>query len=202
MEALPQSFFLEPTTEVARGLLGCELHRRGPEGLLRGRIVEVEAYHQHGDLASHSCNGPTARNEIMFLPGGHLYVYFTYGMHFCMNVVTEIEGVGAAVLIRAVEPLDGLDVMQQRRGTGIRKRDLANGPAKLCQAFGINMRHNGVLLDGSVMNGSSIAIYPGSPVGAEKIAVSARIGITRSTGLPWRFFFRDNPWVSRGRPSA
>jgi DNA-3-methyladenine glycosylase len=144
-----------------------------------GRIIEVEAYRED-DPASHTFRGRTPRNAVMFGPAGHLYVYFTYGMHFCANVVTGPEGVGAAVLLRAVEPVAGLDLMSVRRGGRAR---LADGPAKLCQAFGITRA-----LDGAdLLTGDGVALYDdGVPPPAEPL-IGPRIGITRAVDVPWRW---------------
>jgi DNA-3-methyladenine glycosylase len=193
---LPADFYLRPTLTVARELLGKILVRRLGDRVLSGRIVEVEAYHQDGDASAHSFGGKSGRNEVMFRRGGYLYVYFTYGMHFCMNVVTEADGIGAAVLLRAVEPLEGLDVMHRHRGAGKQDRDLASGPAKICQAFGISGAENGLLLDGSV-----VGIRDAAAVAAARVEQSSRVGISKSKELPWRFFLRDNRWISRGKPS-
>lgn len=197
MTILPASFYRRPTLEVARDLLGKMFVRRLGGELLSGRIVEVEAYHQDGDEAAHSARGRTARNEVMFRAGGLLYVYFTYGMHFCLNVVTEGEGVGAAVLIRALEPIDGIAVMRRNRPRARRDVDLANGPAKLCQAFAIHREHNGLQLDGTVVG---IADAPRLPESA--ILVTTRVGISRGRELPWRFFIDGSSHVSPGRPST
>ncbi len=197
MTILPSAFYRRPTLTVARELIGKVFIRRLDDRLLRGRIVEVEAYHQNDDAASHSFRGRSARNDVMFRAGGLLYVYFTYGMHFCMNVVTEDEGVGAAVLLRAVEPLDGIDMMRVHRGAGKKDRELANGPAKFCQAFGIDREANGFPLDGSVVGIADAADVPSS-----RILATSRVGIRRSTDLPWRFLEKESPWVSPGRPSA
>lgn len=197
MTILPASFFRRPTLSVARDLLGKLFVRRLGDDVLSGRIVEVEAYHQHGDEAAHSFRGRTPRNEIMFRDGGLLYVYFTYGMHFCLNVVTEGEGVGAAVLIRAVEPIDGIAVMRRNRPRARRDVDLANGPAKLCQAFGIDGEQNGLHLDGSV-----VGIADAPAVSDPEVRVTARVGIRASADLPWRFLLAVSPHVSPGRPSA
>ncbi|MBR9976907.1 MAG: DNA-3-methyladenine glycosylase [Bacteroidetes bacterium] len=197
MTFLPPDFYLRPTLTVARELLGKTLVRRLDATTLSGRIVEVEAYHQHGDASCHCRNGPTARNEVMFRAGGHLYVYFTYGMHFCMNVVTEEEGIGAAVLIRAIEPLEGIEIMRQHRKGDKPDRGLADGPAKLCQALAIGREENGIFLDGSV---AGILDAPVVPDG--ELQRSSRIGITLGRELPWRYFIASSPWVSRARPSG
>lgn len=196
MKLLTPEFYRRPTVTVARDLLGKVFVRRAGRDVLSGRIVEVEAYHQDGDEAAHSYGGERGRNRVMFRDGGLLYVYFTYGMHFCMNVVTEREGTGAAVLIRALEPMEGLAEMRTNRGEGKKDGDLTNGPAKLCQALGIGRGENGLPLDGEV-----VGIYEDDRVQNGEIGVSTRIGISRSTELPWRFFLTGNRWVSRGRPS-
>ncbi|MBE0643302.1 MAG: DNA-3-methyladenine glycosylase [Bacteroidetes bacterium] len=196
MNILPAAFYQRPTLTIARELLGKTFFRHFGGRLLSGRIVEVEAYHQSGDESSHSFRGRGTRNDVMFHAGGQLYVYFTYGMHFCMNVVTEKEGVGAAVLIRALEPLEGIDLMRLHRGEEKRDRDLASGPAKLCQAFGIGREENGLALDGTLVG---IADAPKIP--SHGIIITPRVGISRSRELPWRFFLADSPWVSSGRPS-
>ncbi len=190
---IPQSFYLRSTLTVAKQLLGKVFVRRVGAEKLTGRIVEVEAYHQDIDEAAHSFAGRTKRNAVMYEPGGVLYVYFIYGMHYCMNVVTEAEGTGAAVLIRAIEPLEGLEIMRNNRG-GMqdRGRDLTNGPAKCCQAFGITNAHNGIPLFGD-----SVFILQGDIPSPGDIVSSPRIGITKSVDLPWRFHLRDNPWISR-----
>lgn len=201
---LPLSFYLRPTPEVARDLLGVLLVRETAEGRIVGRIVETEAYHEEGDEASHSHRGRTARNAVMFGPPGRLYVYFTYGMHYCMNVVTEEEGVGAAVLIRAIEPLEGCALMRAnrlRRSTArvatprpIPDRDLARGPARACAAYDIDRTANGASLSGPDLH--LCAGAPASPP-PPRIIASSRIGITRATHLAWRFHLAGNPAVSR-----
>ncbi len=197
LRAIPATFFRQPTLGIARRLLGARLVVRDQGSRCSGRIVEVEAYHQDGDPASHSFHGRTDRNAVMFGPPGRLYVYFTYGMHFCMNVVTEAGGIGAAVLIRAVEPLEGIPVMQERRGAGVRLVDLTNGPAKCCQAFGIDLRHNGLPL-----TGPAITLVPGDEIDDVQVGISPRIGIRQGRDLPWRFHIIGSPWVSRPRRSA
>lgn len=197
LPVLSRAFYLRPTLDVARDLLGAVLVSTEGPALVAGRIVEAEAYHQDGDRAAHSYRGKTKRNEVMFREGGILYVYFTYGMHYCMNVVTEREGVGAAVLIRAVEPLAGLDIIRRRRPAARRAEDVTNGPAKVCQAFAVDRRHNGLsLLDGSITIRRDAGYARGT------IAASPRVGIRDSVDLPWRFFLAGNPFVGKGKPAA
>ena len=184
-----RSFLERPVTAVAPDLLGMVLAC----GDRAGRIVEVEAYGGADDPASHGHRGRTPRNEVMFGPPGHLYVYFTYGMHWCANVVCEPDGRCGAVLVRALAPLGGLEEMWPARPKARRERDLCSGPAKLTAALGIDQRHNGAdLLD------------PASPVslrlrasGPPEWATSARIGITTATDRQWRWYVPGDPNVSR-----
>jgi DNA-3-methyladenine glycosylase len=198
LKPLPRSFYLRPTLQVARDLLGKHIVRNSDTELLIGKIVEVEAYCK-GDPASHAFHGRTKRNDVMFWEGGHLYVYFTYGMHFCANVVTGNEGIGEAVLIRAIEPLVGIEVMKKNRRKGrLHLLDgaylvnLTNGPAKFCQAFGIARKENGANL-----TESEIIIIDEKTIPSSSIARSARIGIRTGLDKKWRFFVKGNPWVSR-----
>jgi len=198
LKPLSRSFYLRPTLQVAQELLGKYFIRRIGKNLLIGKIVEVEAYRSN-DPASHSFRGKTNRNSVMFCEGGHLYVYFTYGMHFCANVVTGKEGIGEAVLIRAVEPLVGIEVMTKNRQKGrLHLLDgaylinLTNGPAKFCQAFGLAHQENGLdLLD------SEISITASGFVSSRLIKRSSRIGIQQGLEKRWRFFIEGNPWVSK-----
>ncbi len=190
---LSDGFFKLPTLSLAQELLGMTLLRSLPGGhQISARIVEVEAYHQDGDAAAHSFSGKSKRNQVMFGPPGMLYVYFIYGMHYCMNVVTEMEGVGAAVLIRALEPLAGLEQMQLLRGPKVKLHQLTSGPAKSCLALGIDLSHNGLDLRGPVLS-----LQPGKPKSSEQLVSSQRIGISKSVDLPWRFFLEPNPFVSK-----
>ncbi|MBN1397437.1 MAG: DNA-3-methyladenine glycosylase [Bacteroidetes bacterium] len=202
MKPLPRSFYLQPTVRAARKLLGKYFIRRTGKYILAAKIVEVEAY-QYNDPASHSFHGKTIRNSVMFRKGGHLYVYFTYGMHFCANVVTGKEGIGEAVLIRAVEPLTGIDIMTKRRFAGLCTAGksvldhksligITNGPAKFCQAFGITKKENGL----DLLN-SKIIITEGEFIQPKLICKSSRIGIKSGLEKQWRFFIRGNPWVSK-----
>lgn len=174
---------------LSRKLLGCELVHESPEGLTAGRIVETEAYSQE-DAASHSSRGETPRTKVMFGPGGYVYIYFTYGMHYCFNVVSGPAGHGQAVLIRALEPLKGLKLMKKRRGKDDEK-ELANGPAKMVQAMGFTKADYGKpLFEGNLY------IKAGK---REKFKVSTgpRIGISKAVDVPWRFWITDNRYVSR-----
>lgn len=192
---LPRSFYRRPAEKVAADLLGCLLvHQaaRGPQ--LAGRIVETEAYAGESDRACHAHAGRTQRNAVMYGAPGHAYVYFIYGMYDMLNVVCQPAGCPEAVLLRGVEPVLGLDVMRRRRGVR-RDVDLANGPGKLCRAFGVTRRHNGLdLLD------SEIWIARGTRRDGERIARSRRIGVdyagTDAARL-LRFFLAANPHVSR-----
>jgi DNA-3-methyladenine glycosylase len=189
LHVLAREFYLQPTIDAARGLLGKVLVRRSDGVILTGRIVEAEAY-LRDDPACHASRGMTRRNAAMFGEPGHAYVYFTYGMHFCFNAVTAPEGVGEAVLIRAVEPLEGIDVMRANRGTEI-VTDLASGPARLCQAFGLGREHNGIdLTDGELVIADDVWR-------AGEIVAAARIGIRLAADEPWRFYVAGNPHVSR-----
>lgn len=191
---LPRSFYLRPTLIVARDLLGKYLVRRVRRKLLVGKIVEVEGYLGEKDPASHAYRGKTRRNEVMFWEGGHLYVYFTYGMHFCCNVVTEEEGKGRAVLLRAVEPLEGIEVMRKNRSFDADRKDywnLTNGPAKLCEAFGIRREMNGIDL-----SGDELFLMDGEAINHSAIGTSSRIGIKDGKEKKRRFFVRGNPFVS------
>jgi DNA-3-methyladenine glycosylase len=204
---LPRSFYLRPTLQVARDLLGKLLVVRHRGRRLVGKIVEAEAYRE-GDSASHSYRGKTKRNEVMFWKGGHLYVYFTYGMHFCANIVTGREGVGEAVLIRAVEPIEGIEVMKRNRfgthqltthqstthqlTTHQSRLNLTNGPAKFCQAFGIGREQNGTDL-----LGEKIYLLNAEPIAQSRIGRSRRIGVTNGSEKRWRFFVKGSEWLSR-----
>jgi DNA-3-methyladenine glycosylase len=194
---LPRPFFARPTLTVARALIGCRLVRRIGGQRLSGIIVEAEAYISEQDLACHCRHGHTPRTEVMFGKPGVAYVYFTYGMHWMFNVVTEREGFAAAVLIRALEPVEGLDLMQQHRGTDRLDR-LCSGPAKLTQALRIDKRDNGVDLCARV---AEIWIETGAALNPRQIGRSPRIGVDNVPepwrSKPWRCFVRDNTFVSK-----
>jgi len=187
---LPRKFYERDTLTVARELLGKIFVHNLQGKLISGKIVETEAYLGEKDAAAHTYRGKTKRNEVMFKEGGHLYVYFTYGMHYCANVVTEQEGVGHAVLLRAVQPVEGFETMRELRKLDT-VMELANGPAKLCQAFGIARAQNGTDL-----LGDKIFICDAECVPASRIGTSERVGITKAKEFPWRFFIKGNPFVS------
>jgi DNA-3-methyladenine glycosylase len=174
---------------AAQVLLGCRLIRDIDGQQLIGRIVETEAYHQ-SDAASHSYRGQTPRTEVMFGPAGRAYVYFTYGMHYCMNVVTGPLGEGSAVLIRAIEPLAAIELMRANRA-GRRDHELTNGPAKLCYALKINK-----LLNGHDLSQPPLRLVPGEAVRQQDIIQTTRIGISEAKDKPWRFYLKNNPFVS------
>ena len=191
MRPLDREFYRRDPRAVAPDLLGKVV----VAGERRARIVEVEAYCGPEDPAAHSYRGPTARNATMFGPPGHLYVYFSYGMHWCCNPVCGDDGEGVAVLLRALEPLEGLDEMRAARGA-VRDRDLCRGPARLCQALGITRDLDGADL---VTGDRGVVIADdGTPPPAHP-AVGPRVGITRAADLPWRFWVPHNPWVSAHR---
>lgn len=191
-EILPQSFYDRDVELVARELLGKIVVRRAREGLCSGRIVETEAYLGHGDSASHSFRGRSRKNATMFGPPGFAYVYPIHS-RYCMNAVTEERGRASAVLIRAVEPLAGIAIMQKRRGTG-NLHDLCRGPARLCEAFAVDRS-----LDGWNMTRSArlwIALDD-SPASREfRITASPRIGVTSAHDAPLRYFIDGSPFVS------
>lgn len=183
--------FLRTSAELAaKRLLGCIIERELDGETVRCRIVETEAYDQT-DAASHSYKGRTPRTDVMFGPAGFLYVYFTYGMHYCCNVVVGEEGEGAAVLIRAVEPL-GNDAPLRRRRGGKEGIELTNGPAKACQALGIDKRLNSHWLGEAPLR---LEVQP--PMADEDIITTTRIGIKNAVDVPWRFYIKGNRYVSR-----
>jgi len=192
-----RSFYLRPSPIVAKELLGAYLHRVIDGEELIGKIVETEAYGV-GDAACHAFRGKTPRNAIMFEEGGYSYIYFTYGMHFCLNVSTNVEGIAEAVLIRAVEPVKGIEIMRERRPKVHRDRELTSGPGRLCQAFGLTREQNAI----DLIENMELFIAPGKMVAANLIGVSTRIGINVAQDFPWRFFMKENEYVSRAKPSV
>ncbi len=189
--ALPKSFYTRKTLKVARELLGKILVRIYHDEFLAGMIVEVEAYDGFNDPASHAYQRRKGRSEIMYKEGGLAYVYFTYGMYHCLNVVTEKEEYPAAVLIRALEPVSGIETMKRLRNN-IQIHNLTNGPGKLCMAMHITKNENW-----NDLQSKDLHIVEGSHIKSSKIGTSARIGISRGTEFNWRFYIKENPFVSK-----
>jgi DNA-3-methyladenine glycosylase len=194
---LSGNFYTRGVHTVAKELLGKLLVRGIKGSILSGIIVEVEAYDGSIDEAAHTFRGRTARNEVMYQKGGVLYVYFTYGMHYCCNVVTGKGNEGKAVLIRAIEPVQGIARMcinrfSKEEITQKEYTNLTNGPAKVCKALGIGLKENG-----TVLTGQEIYIIDRSVPSGEEIGVSKRIGIKKSVDLPWRYYIKDNRFVSK-----
>jgi DNA-3-methyladenine glycosylase len=193
---LPVAFYDRDTELVSRELLGAVLECTTAEGVTRGRIVETDAYLGPHDPACHAVAGLTSRTQHLFGPPAMSYVYLIYGMYWCFNAVTRESGHGSAVLVRAVEPMDGIDLMRRRRPRVKRDRDLTNGPGKLCLAMGIAGAMNGrSLRDGPIV------IRTGAPVPDADVEVTPRIGITRAAEWPLRYLVRDNPFVSATPPA-
>ena len=197
---LNRSFYARDPVTLARDLLGRVLFYRTPAGLLAGRIVEVEAYTGQEDPASHAFRGLTNRNAVMFGPAGLAYVYFTYGMHHCLNVTAQQPGRAGAVLIRALEPLSGIQLMRASGDSGPEAR-LLSGPGKIGRAFGLTLRDNG-----RDLTRGPLGIASGAPLTDNEVLVGPRVGITRAVDLPYRFVAAASPSISGPRvvriPSA
>ena len=191
---LKRAFFARDPVILARDLLGRILFYRTPQGLLAGRIVETEAYRGEADAASHAFRGRTARNAVMFGAAGHAYVYFTYGMHYCLNVTADAPSVAGAVLLRALEPLAGMEIMRRRGDHGSEVR-LLSGPGKIGRGFGLDLKDNG-----RDFTRGPLGLAAGTPVPDPEIAVSRRIGISRAVDLPYRFSVIGSRSVSRTGP--
>ncbi len=187
---IPRTFYRRPTLEVAPDLLGKFIVYDSPVGRLEARITEVEAYIGDGDPACHAARGKTERNAVMFGPPGYSYVYFIYGMYHCLNFVTEPAGQAAAVLLRAAEPVAGVEVMRARSTSSQINRFL-DGPGKFCRAFGLTRRQNGLDLTGGVLYLEDRAVK------VEHVVSTPRIGIREGTTKPWRFYDSDAMSVSR-----
>lgn len=189
-ERLTREFFHRPTLQVARELLGARLVRLEGSQRLSGIIIETEAYIGEEDLGCHAHVGLTARNRVMYGPPGHAYVYFTYGMHWMLNFVTEAEGFPAAVLIRSILPIEGLEIIAQRRN-GVPPQHWTDGPAKLCRALGVDKTLNGSDL---CAPDAVLFVERGEPIPDDHVTVTARIGLNRVPepwkSLPWRFLLR------------
>ena len=195
---IPRDFFARHSVEVAPGLLGCVLEHETAAGLVAVELTEVEAYAGQSDPASHAYRGKTRRNAVMFGPQGHAYVYFTYGMHFCVNLVCLGEDSASAVLLRAGAVIAGEDLARARRASGaavVAARDLARGPARLCQALGIDRALDGadVCVPSSPLRVRTGAGPPPRPV---KIATGPRVGVSSAAETPWRFWLEGEPTIS------
>lgn len=191
---LPVRFFARPADVVARELIGALMISREGGVLTAGRIVETEAYLGYDDPAAHGYLGRrNERNAAIFGPPASWYVYLSYGMHWCANLVCAREGEAAAVLIRALEPVDGLDVMRERRG-GLSDHQLCSGPGRLCQALGITRA-----LDGVMMRGSQVTVHRGRLARADVVRATPRIGISKAVEWPLRFVLHGSRWASRRR---
>ncbi len=216
---IPRDFFARPSVEVAPDLLGCVLEHETADGLVAVELTEVEAYAGRSDPASHAYRGKTARNAVMFGPPGHAYVYFTYGMHFCVNMVCLGEaGSASAVLLRAGRIIAGEGLARARRTRGtaaIAPRDLARGPARLCQALAINRSQDGAdvvsagsplrMLSGAGHPARSAVLGPGDgtlilPATPRGIVTGPRVGVSSAAEIPWRFWYDGDPTVSIYRP--
>ena len=212
---IPRKFFARPSVEVAPDLLGSVLEHETADGLVAVELTEVEAYAGRSDPASHAYRGKTARNAVMFGPPGHAYVYFTYGMHFCVNVVClGEEGSASAILLRAGRVIAGEELACARRTRGttaIAPRDLARGPARLCQALGIDRSQNGAdmvsagsplrMLSGAGNPARSALLAPGDetlihPATPRRIVTGPRVGVSSAAEIPWRFWYDGDPTVS------
>ncbi|MEX2043619.1 MAG: DNA-3-methyladenine glycosylase [Patescibacteria group bacterium] len=194
---LPRSFYARPTLTVARDLLGKRLVRRYRGRRLSGVIVETEAYMGPEDVASHARHGEASKAAPMFGEPGHAYIYFTYGMHYCMNCVTEPKGSGTGVLVRASEPVEGIAAMRRNRRRrsvhlkALPDHGLTNGPAKLCQALGLDKR-----LNREDLLGDTLWVENAPDIPSRKVGKSSRVGIRRGREHHWRFYLEDSPFVS------
>lgn len=195
--ALPRSFYARETELVARDMLGTILECETPAGTASGIIVETEAYLGEHDEACHAVVGRTARTEALYGPPGNSYVYFIYGMYWCFNAVTRDEGLPSAVLVRALEPLEGIPLMQRRRPSARTVINLTNGPGKLCTALGITGS-----MSGKTLRRKPLIVREGERIPDDQIRTTTRIGITRAADWPMRWLIDGNPFVSKGKLSA
>ena len=194
---LPRAFYERETEIVAREMLGTVLECETDDGIASGIIVETEAYLGEHDLACHAAAGRTARTEALYGLPGTSYVYFIYGMYWCFNAVTRDEGLPSAVLVRALEPLDGIPLMQRRRPKAHKLIDLTNGPGKLCSALGITGS-----MSAKPLQRKPLRVREGEPIPDNQVRVTTRIGITRAADWPMRWIVDGNPFVSKGKLSA
>ena len=195
-DLLPRSFFDRPVLEVAPDLLGRLVTHRTPEGTVTARLTEVEAYDGPNDPGSHAFRGRSKRNGTMFGPPGHVYVYFTYGMHYCMNLVCGPEGMPTGILLRGAEITDGADIARKHRPSARTDRDLARGPARLVEALGVTRTDDGADICGD----GPLTIHHGTPPSGALIRTGPRVGLRDAPEFPWRFWIGDDPTVSTYRP--
>jgi DNA-3-methyladenine glycosylase len=196
-EKIKKQFYLRDAVTVAKELLGKIFVYNSPEGLMAARIVETEAYIGEADEAAHSYKGISERNKVMFKEGGLLYVYFIYGVHFCCNVVTGAEGKGDACLLRAMEPVAGINMLALNRYgkekmTEREKINLLNGPGKICRAFNIDKRLNGIDL-----TGNTLYILDADKINKNEISAGKRVGISKSKDLLWRYYIKNSKYISK-----
>jgi DNA-3-methyladenine glycosylase len=191
-QALAREFFERPVVQVAPDMLGAVITHAG----VSVRLTEVEAYDGPNDPGSHAYRGPTPRNRTMFGPPGHLYVYFSYGIHWCANVVCGPDGTASALLLRAGEVVDGATLARRRRGDSVAARDLARGPARLTQALGLDRTHDGA----DLLNGSIEVRRPAAPPPAAR--TGPRVGLREAADRPWRFWIDGDRYVSAYRPAV
>ncbi|WP_432498716.1 DNA-3-methyladenine glycosylase [Kineococcus auxinigenes] len=197
--ALPREFFAREVLDVARDLLGRVVRHETPEGAVAARLTEVEAYAGEADPGSHAFRGRTPRTEVMFGPAGHAYVYFSYGMHWCVNLVTGQEGTASAVLLRAGEVVEGLDLARGRRRAARRDADLARGPARLTQALAIAREQGGA----DVCADGSLRVLAGEPVPDSAVSWGPRVGVAGAGApTPWRAWITGDPSVSTYRAAV
>ena len=198
---LPREFFDRPVLDVAPDLLGRVLVRTTPDGPIELRLTEVEAYDGPNDPGSHAYRGPTPRNSVMFGPPGHVYVYFTYGMWHCMNLVCGPEGTASGILLRAGEIITGAELARKRRISARNDKELAKGPARLATALDVDRALDGT--DACSAGAAPITILTGTPVGSEQVNIGPRTGVAGDGGVhPWRFWIINDPTVSPYRAHA
>ncbi|WP_314222523.1 DNA-3-methyladenine glycosylase [Streptomyces zaehneri] len=198
---LPRTFFDRPVLEVARDLLGRHLVRTTPDGPIILRLTEVEAYDGPNDPGSHAYRGPTARNGVMFGPPGHVYVYFTYGMWHCMNLVCGPDGTASAVLLRAGEIVEGAESARKRRLSARNDKELAKGPARLATALDVDRALDGT--DACATGDTPLKILTGTPVTSDQVRSGPRTGVSGDGAVhPWRYWVADDPTVSPYRAHA
>lgn len=189
-EEVGNSFFSKNTVTVAKNLLGCMVIHDSPKGPVGGYIVETEAYLGLDDPACHSVRGKTKRNETMFLGSGLVYIYLIYGLYYCLNFTSDVIEKPEAVLIRAIQPVEGIDLMKINRNK-TNPKDLCSGPGKLAQALDIDLRHDGTKI------GDKIKVLEGLDIPENNIVKTTRIGITKAADLPLRFYIKDNEFISK-----